>query len=118
MKASSQRLLYVQAVLEAYLSLPDTPAKARPADRRLAGQLHQRDIPLGTVRDAILLAAARRHNRSPELPPLPPVRSLHYFLPVIEELLNNPLPAGYSRYLQRKLTAALTAAKGPEKGVS
>ena len=97
LSASLQRRAYVQAVLAAYLGLPDTPPRSRPPDRRLAGQLHDRKIPLPTVIDALLLAAARRVLRSQDAHPLASVRSLYYFVPVIEELLETPLPKGYSR---------------------
>ena len=108
MSGSLQRRAYVQAVLDAYLKLPDTPPRSRPPDRRLAEQFHDRNIPLPTVRDALLLAFARRVLRSQDAHPLASVRSLYYFVPVIEELLETPLPKGYSRYLQRKIAAFST----------
>lgn len=97
---------YVRAVLAAYLELPDTPDRPRPPDRTLAAQLYDREIPLEVVRDALILAYARRTLRPPEAPPLPPVRSLYYFLPVIEELLKRPLPTMYIDYLKAKLKRA------------
>ena len=103
-----QRRAYVQAVLAAYLKLPDTPSRSGPPDRRLAGQFHDRNIPLSTVRDALLLASARRLLRPKEAPRLVSVRSLYYFVPVIEELLETPLPKGYSCYLERKIAAFST----------
>ena len=48
-------------------------------------------IPLTTVETAFLLASVRRAARRPDAIPLGPIRSLHYFLPVIEELLHTPL---------------------------
>lgn len=94
---------YVRAVLAAYLALADTPDRPRPADRALAAQLYDRDIALQIVQDALILAYARRTLRPPEVPPLPPVRSLYYFLPVIEELIKKPLPNMYVDYLRAKL---------------
>ncbi len=94
---------YVRAVLAAYVALADTPDRPRPADRAMAAQLYDRKIPLQIVRDALILAYARRTLRPPEAPPLPPVRSLCYFLPVIEELLKKPLPNLYIDYLKAKL---------------
>jgi hypothetical protein len=35
--------------------------------------------------------------------PLPPIRTLHYFLPVIEEVLHNAPDPGYVDYLTGKL---------------
>ena len=54
------------------------------------------------------LASARRVPRSQDAHPLASVRSLYYFVPVIEELLEIPLPKGYTRYLERKIAAFST----------
>ena len=81
---------YVRAVLGRYLWLPDTPDQSRRHDRHLACQLFERGVPLLEVEAALLLAATRRALREPWLAPLPRVRSLHYYLPVIAEILENP----------------------------
>jgi hypothetical protein len=94
---------YVQAVLREYTWLPGTPHKPSRQDRSLASSLHQQAVPLAVVRAALLLAAARRALRSPHLCPLPPIRTLHYFLPVIEEVLATPPDPGYVDYLAGKL---------------
>ena len=46
------------------------------------------------------LALARRNARPPDADPLPPIRSLHYFVPVIDELPPGPPPGGYLDYLR------------------
>ena len=74
--------------------------RARRDDRRLAADLHRRGVSLVVVETALLLATARRRARPPEAPPLSPVRSLHYFLPVVEELLQSPPPDDYLDYLR------------------
>lgn len=94
---------YVQAVLKEYVWLPGTPHKASRQDRRLASSLLEQAVPLAVVRAALLLAAARRTLRSAHLCPLPPIRTLHYFLPVIEEVLATPPDPGYVDYLAGKL---------------
>ena len=66
-------------------------------------KLQERGVPLFTLEEAFLLAAARRCFRAPDTQPLSPIRSLHYFLPVIEEVLAKPLADGYSEYLKSKL---------------
>ena len=81
---------YVQAVLSRYLWLPDTPSVCSRHDRRLAREWGERGIPLVVVEAALLLAATRRALREPYLRPLPRVRALHYFTPVVRELLENP----------------------------
>lgn len=95
---------YSQSVLDLYARLPGAPRKPRPADRRLLEQLHARDIPVATVEAALFLAVARRVCRNPAKPPLPQIRSLAYFLPVIEELLLHPLSGLYLAYVQAKVT--------------
>jgi hypothetical protein len=55
------------------------------------------------VQEAFLLATARRCLRAPDAAPLAPVRSLHYFVPVIEEIMATPLLVGYADYLKWKL---------------
>jgi hypothetical protein len=96
-RPADQERVYVEAVLETYNALPGTPERPSRQDRRLARDLCRRGVPLRTVRTALLLAAARRTFRSG--PPLPSVRTLHYFLPVIEEVLEQPLEPGYADYL-------------------
>jgi hypothetical protein len=94
---------YSRRILDLYARLPGTPRKPRPADRRLIEQLHSRGVSAATVEAALFLAAARRVCRNPSKPPLPQIRSLAYFLPVIDELLETPLPNGYLAFVQSKV---------------
>jgi hypothetical protein len=100
---------YTKQLLDLYRQTPATLGRVRRQDRRLAVELHHRGVPLRTVEEAFLLASARRCLRAPEAVPLAPVRSLHYFVPVIEELLATPLPDGYCDYLKRKLRTLYAA---------
>ena len=94
---------YVAAVLILYVQLPETPLRASVQDQWQARRLHDRGVPLHLVETALLLASLRRLVRPTDVPPLPPIRSLAYFLPVIEELLAHPAPDGYVEYLRLKL---------------
>ena len=94
---------YVHAVHQFYLQMPNTSGRFSRSDRQLAQALYQRGIPIDVIRSALLLATARRVCRNPDGRPLPPVRSLHYFLPVIDEILLQPLPNGYLKYLEAKI---------------
>jgi hypothetical protein len=94
---------YSQVVLSMYLQLPDTPQQARAFDRRVVRELYSRQVPLPTIEAALLLAAARRLYRSPDQLPLPPIRSLAYFLPIVEEIRQQPLPPHYIDYLRSKV---------------
>ena len=97
--ATQARENYVRQVLDRYRRTPGTCGHVRREDRRLAARLHQRGVPSAVVTAAFALAAFRRERRDPGVPPLPPIRSLHYFLPVIEELLAGPLDVDYLQYL-------------------
>ena len=105
---------YVAAVLAAYVALPDTVCRPRRADRMLAHQLFAEGVPLGVVLDALLLAHARRHL-NPASPPAP-VRSLHYFLPVIRELatLDAEIRAVIRISLQRHVSLATATDPTPQ----
>ena len=94
---------YVRLIRDLYLKLPITANRFNRSDRLLAIELHRRLVPLDLIRAAFVLAAARRLARNPNAAVLPPVRSLRYFLPVIDELQIHPLPPRYLEYLEFKL---------------
>jgi hypothetical protein len=50
-----------------------------------------------------VLAAARRLMRPADAPPLGTIRSLAYFLPVIEEVLGLRISPEYFQHVRRKL---------------
>lgn len=103
---SEAEVRYVNGVIRSYLDLPDTPTRARIADRVLARSLFAQAVPLEIVRAALVLARARRTCRRADAPPLGPVRSLHYFIPVIEELRLSPPDPAYVRHLDVRLASA------------
>ena len=95
---------YVRHVLEAYRKTPGTMGTVRRADRLLATQLHQRGLSVKVIENALVLAATRRLIRPADAPPLGMIRSLAYFLPVIEEVLESRVSPDYFEYLRHKLT--------------
>jgi hypothetical protein len=94
---------YVAAVLALYVDMPETPLRAGVSDHWLARRFHDDGVPLRVVETALLLASLRRLIRPPDLPPLPPVRSLAYFRGVVDELQSNPVNNTYLDYLRLKL---------------
>ena len=94
---------YVKQDIALYCTTPGTLGRPRPEDRRLAAALYARGISLSILEQAFTLAASRRCFRALDAPPLTIIRSMHYFLPVIEEALNHPLDPAYVDYLKSKL---------------
>ncbi|MBZ5726137.1 MAG: hypothetical protein LAP87_14195 [Acidobacteriia bacterium] len=58
----------------------------RRPDRVLAAQLFKRGVSVSVIENAFVLAATRRLVRPADAQPLATIRSLAYFLPVIEEV--------------------------------
>ena len=94
---------YIRQVLEAYRKTPGTMGTIRRPDRVLAAQLYQRGISASVIENAFVLAATRRLMRPTNAPPLSTIRSLAYFLPVIEEVIGLRVSPDYFQYLRHKL---------------
>jgi hypothetical protein len=94
---------YIRQVLEAYRKTPGTMGTVRRPDRVLAAQLYQRGVAVSVIENAFVLAAARRLVRPADAAPLGTIRSLAYFLPVIEEVLGMRVGPDYFQYLRDKL---------------
>ena len=110
LQPDSNPALYVSSVVTLYVDLPDTPLRTNTQDQRQARSWFDRGVPLSVVETAVLLASLRRITRPPDVPPLPRIRSLAYFQPVIEELLETPVPNGYLQYLRFKLRSIVDKA--------
>jgi hypothetical protein len=94
---------YIHQVLEAYRKTPGTMGTVRCPDRTLAAQLYQRGVAVTVIENAFVLAAARRQIRPADASPLGTIRSLAYFLPVIEEVIALRVSPDYFQYLRHKL---------------
>ena len=92
---------YIRQVLEAYRKTPGTSGTVRRPDRVLAGQLYQRGVSVSAIENAFVLAATRRLVRPADAPPLVTIRSLAYFLPVIEEVLGMRVSPEYFQHVRR-----------------
>jgi hypothetical protein len=102
-----EREPYVRELLDAYRVTPGASGQVRRADRLLADQLYERGVPLLLAQNALILGAARRLSRPANAPPLTPIRSLAYFVPVIDELLAADPDPHYFLYLRHKLQLLL-----------
>ncbi len=94
---------YVQKILAAYRQTPGTAGIIRRPDRMLAAQFYHRRVPLAAVENALILAAVRRLFRPADALPLNTIRSLAYFSPVIEEVLELRVSPDYFHHLRHKL---------------
>ena len=94
---------YIRQLLEAYRKTPGTMGTIRRPDRLLAAQLFQRGVSVSVIENAFVLAATRRLMRPAEAQPLATIRSLAYFLPVIEEVQGVRVSPDYFQYLRHKL---------------
>ena len=94
---------YVRRLVEAYRTTPGTQGNVRRADRMLAEKLYDQGVPLTAAENALVLATARRLLRPEGAPPLNPVRSLHYFRAIIDEVMLLDVSADYYHYLRWKI---------------
>jgi len=97
---------YVWSVLEMYAQTPTFTGRVRREDRRLAHRLYQSKIPLRLVEASISLAAVRRIYRPLDAAPLSPARSLHYILPILDEIRQRAIDPEYLDYVEWKVRNA------------
>jgi hypothetical protein len=106
---------YVTAVLMLYVDLPHTSGRPSRYDQAVARALYEQRVPLAVVESALLLGSLRRCLRRPDAPPLPPIRSLAYFSPLIAELQQQPMQDGYLDYLRDKARRTFALATAPQE---
>lgn len=100
---------YIRRILDAYRGTPGTTGTVRRPDRMTAAELYRRGVSALVVENAFVLAAVRRLYRPPGAMPLGTIRSLAYFLPVIDEVLETRISQDYFQYLRSKLRQACPA---------
>ena len=94
---------FVAEVLRCYRLLPHTPVRSSRNDRRIASQLFDLQVPLDAVKAAFVLAISRRTFRADDALPLEPIRSLAYFLPIVNEVQRDDFEPAYVELLKRRL---------------
>jgi len=99
----NSRANYVERVLKLYLGLALTPARVSRLDRQLAENFYDEMIEFEQIEAAMILVSVRRLFRTPDSPDLGPIRSLQYFVPVIEEVQGLAISPDYIAYLRRRL---------------
>ncbi len=89
-----ERVQYVKDVLGRFYLDASTRPRLSRSDWMYANELYDKDVPLAAVEAALILTKIRRDLRSPGLPQPAAIRSLAYFRPVIDEILNGPPDLG------------------------
>ena len=74
-----------------------------PADARLAADWQREGVSLETVRRAVLLGSVRKSLSLLDRPDGEPVRSLHYFASLLEEVRRESFPDSYWQHLEFNL---------------
>ncbi len=97
------RDLYVRCALACYQITPTTTGTLDHQDRLAAAQVYEENVSIELLQAALILAAARRSLPEDTEPQLTPIRSLRYFLPLIEEIKATPIEPDYIRFLEQKL---------------
>lgn len=105
---------FVEAVLDTYISLPQTPDGVSKEDRRFVYELYREGYGLYNIEAALLLGSIRRIFSNPHSY-RPKVSSLKEFRNYIEELRNEPLQADYARYLRHLLSPVLRLESEPSQ---
>ena len=99
----AEQQVYVNSVRENFLRIGCTSGHFGASDMVLALKMYQRGIPLTVIEDAILMGACRKYISWLEGQALEPIQSFSYFLSLIDEIQEKPLPPGYSEHLRRKV---------------
>ena len=104
MHGTHSQAAYVQQVLQLYRRTPGTLHRILRDDRKAARELFERSVAIDVVEKALVLAVVRRTFRDQTVR-LDAVRSLRYFLPLVDEIIEAPPDPGYFDYLRQKLEA-------------
>ncbi len=101
--AGSGREAYVVSVRRMFGKPSCMPSSFGAADERLAADWHRAEVPLETVRRAILLGSVRKSMTLIGRPDGQPIRSLRYFESVLEEVRAEEFPDCYWKHLEFNL---------------
>ena len=94
----SAQKLYVEALEQMLLTRPCVRCRYSAADRQLAAQWFQQEVPLDNIEQAILLGCGRKHVAWLNGGQGQPIGSLHYFSPILEEVAVSPLSDAYRAF--------------------
>jgi hypothetical protein len=94
---------YAATIRDIFLALGCTHGRFGASEESQVLKLQKRNIPLRTVREALMIGACRKYVSWLNNGHSEPISSIRYFEPIIEEIRTNPLPAGYCDFLPLEL---------------
>jgi hypothetical protein len=94
---------FVEQVKQLFLTLVPETVSFSNSDHQLACRWHSQKVSLEIVERALLLGAVRKLFTRASKPADPPIRSLHYFQPLLEEVQQIQVKDSYWDYLRLKL---------------
>jgi hypothetical protein len=100
---SSPDIEYVERIRGLFLEHPIVRSSFGEADRHLARALHRRGVPFQQVERALVLGLARKYATCLNNPEVPPITSLHYFLPLLREVQETRVSQQYWTYTANRL---------------
>ncbi|MDA2935397.1 helix-turn-helix domain-containing protein, partial [Acidobacteria bacterium AH-259-D05] len=98
-----EQALYLEAVEALFLSRPCVRSRFSSADRQLASEWFASGIDLALVEQAIVLGCGRKYVSWLNGLQGEPIGSLHYFLPVLEEISKFDLSSEYQSFNQSQV---------------
>ncbi len=96
----SAQELYVEALEQMLLTRPCVRCQYSAADRQLAAQWFQQELPLDDIEQVILVGCGRKYVSWLNGGQGQPIGSLHYFAPILEEVAVSSLSDGYRAFNQ------------------
>ncbi len=94
---------YVREVREMFLRPTCVQAQFTSDDQQLATLWYQAGVPIETFRRAWLLGCVRKSMTLINHPATQPIRSLRYFVPLLQEVQQEPIPDSYWQHLEFNL---------------
>lgn len=118
--AEAEQARYIDRIRRLFLSRSCVGGGFGAHDEKLAADWHRRGLPLEQIERAYLLGCVRKYAALIRNPAAPPISSLHYFSPLLNELTEMETSSEYWQYLaqtadrlerqwQRVTTASPTA---------
>jgi hypothetical protein len=95
---------YVAAVRDSFLATGCSRGKFDIGDEQTAKAMKEQGVSLELLQDALLLGACRKYDSWLCGGSSEPIGSLRYFESLVSEIREHPLPPGYHRHLQSKVS--------------